>query len=701
MRVVRQIKPRQSFKTVMNFSGVRRILFLLLFLSQIETFAQSQCSDLFESAQNAPIVKTGTQVLLGRDPNLHLLSSVEKTSEINKRKTGVLVQKPADKVEKWLASLEKIAAKGDRSPLVLNQLKTILHKQFVQKTSDVPESYYQLQVKIARERGHGDIQLTEQHKRQMAETVIQDLEKSMDLWTEYLVSKDTQMYPMWLKYWMFTGMVKLSKYDATTGSFGKRSKETVAPYPEMNREALAYVADAVLRKLNKESLDDIADPAIVSLLEGMNFGKLYGKTLFNMGVGLNGRFRTNAGRWVVYPKRSDHLPLVKSLEGKNTGWCTAGASTAATQIRDGDFHVYYSFDEKGQATVPRVAIRMENEKIAEVRGVDKNQNLDEQINHSDVVINKMKEFGAEAESFEKKDRDMKRLTVIEEKMTRHQELTVSELRFLYEMDGPIEGFGYQADPRIAKIKSERNFRADLIVSKGLKLKPEEISTTMEELLSGTSKYHVGDIYINLKPGETLKLPDIVEGAVRVDVESGRNLILPRVAKETNLASLRSLDGLKLPEVTGGLNLPRLESAEGLVMPEHVNGHLILGIKSTDGLVLPKRIDGMLSLENIKSADGLVVPEGATAVYMPHAVTAKGLIFPPVIKGTVNLKSLKSIEKVQLPQALEQGQLVLEGLTTVEGLHLPRTNGMVYLTGVTSITGLKIPEGSSPKLIYKK
>ena len=39
------------------------------------------------------------------------------------------------------------------------------------------------------------------------------------------------------------------------------------------------------------------------------------------------------------------MKLVKSLEGKGTGWCTAGIETARWQLQGGDFHVYYTKDK--------------------------------------------------------------------------------------------------------------------------------------------------------------------------------------------------------------------------------------------------------------------------------------------------------------------------------------------------------------------
>lgn len=53
--------------------------------------------------------------------------------------------------------------------------------------------------------------------------------------------------------------------------------------------------------------------------------------------------------------------------------------TAQTQLQGGDFYVYYSKNTDGADVIPRVAIRMEEDKIAEVRGIAPKQNVDPYI----------------------------------------------------------------------------------------------------------------------------------------------------------------------------------------------------------------------------------------------------------------------------------------------------------------------------------
>ena len=533
---------------------VKQILILTVLLFQTETFANKQCKDLFQSSTLQ--IKSGAQVLHAKDQQLHMSKLVQKAVTKHKQTTGVSLTKPNDKLNQWLDYLTKVSSKAESSPWALEQVKTILNNQFVIKSQDVPDSYYSLQVKIAKERGHGDITLTNDQKKQLADTVIADQKKSLESWTEYLVSKDTDMYPMWVKYWMFTGMSKLSKYNATNGQFGNRDKSTVAPFAELNREALGLVVDYVLKYTNKKSLEEINDPEMVQLLSGLNFGKIYGHVLFKLGVGKEGAFKTNQGQWVVYPWGSSHIPLVKSLEGRNTGWCTAGESTAYSQLGKGDFHIYYSLDENGNATIPRVAIRMEGENIAEVRGVAASQNLDPQINQSTIVTSKMKDFGTRADKFTKQDSDMKLLTQIETKHNSKIHLTKEEIIFLYEFNGKIDGFGYGKDPRIEKIKSERDLKSDVAVAFNNKYSRHEISTTNAEFSLGKSKMHFGDLYVSdyYFKNKVFNLPEIIFGNLEIQHTE--------ITKRFNLPK----------KVIGSLDLNGFKTAAHLVMPNGVKDY---------------------------------------------------------------------------------------------------------------------------------
>ncbi|WP_413293705.1 hypothetical protein ACLSU7_01245 [Bdellovibrio sp. HCB185ZH] len=583
------------------FTGV--FLFSLTFnvVFQNETFAAESCSGIFTSIQKAEL-KQGALFIHERDSKLHITPFVEKTAQQTQKSTGKMLSKPAEKLDAWLGQLGKISAKAGKSIYVRDQVKEVLRNQYLMKPFDVPESYYSQQMRIAKERGHGDVKLSAQQRVELAETVIRDQQRSLDLWVDYLVSKDTQIYPMWLKYWMFTGMTKLSKYDGETGSFGNRSKETVAPFVEVNHEALAYVADAVVRKVNKKSLDEIEDPVFLKSLEGMNFGKLYGQALLKLGVGQVGSYVTNEGHWIRYERGSDPMPLVKSLEGRNTGWCTAGEATAQRQLSGGDFYVYYSKDSTGQSVLPRAAIRMDGDQIAEVRGVGKDQNLDSQILSSSIVSDKVNSFGERGAAFAQKDSDMRKLTGIEKKFRLGQALNKDELVFLREVERPIQGFGHQKDPRIEEILSKRDLREDFVLIFDGRYKKDEIALSAAEFINAGKNFKVlvGNLVI-LDPHQ--KMPELLHGDLTfMRVDSAEGMVFPhKVTGRLIMDDVISARGVKLPsEVGGDIQLSYLKQAEGIVFPATVNGNLDLrSLKSTEGVSLPKVVKGNLRLYNTK------------------------------------------------------------------------------------------------------
>ena len=192
-----------------------------------------------------------------------------------------------------------------------------------------------------------------------------------------------------------------------------------------------------------------------------------------------------------YPKDSDHMPLVKSLQGHGTGWCTAGENTAQVQLKGGDFYVYYSLDKQGKLTIPRLAMRMEGDRIAEIRGIAKDQNHDQVITGTDILDKKLKEFGQEGQKYKQRSADMKLLTTIEKRMKLGQKLAKDELIFLYEIKHPIEGFGYDRDERIQELRALRDPKEDVPIVFGCK--PEEIAWKQEDINKNTKAY-IGPLF---------------------------------------------------------------------------------------------------------------------------------------------------------------------------------------------------------------
>ena len=614
------------------------------------------------------------------------------------------------KIEKYMQRLEDVTKKACEHDKI-NLIKKYYYKKYVIKEQNVPESYFKKQEKIALDRGYGHVKYDEKTKKQEIEHIINEQKKSLDMWLDYLFSKDTDMYPTWFKYYVFQGMLKLGYLDKEKNSYTKRTESTVKPFIELNREALSIIYSELIKVLNKEN---IVDKKLNELINNGSFSKLYSYAVLKLDSVKDDGFKSNDGIWKKYNKESNPEILFNDINGKGTGWCTAGGiETARAHINGGDFHVYYTKDREGNYTKPRIAIRMEGNQIAEIRGISENQNIE--TNMEKVVDKKLEEF-PDRDKYKKKVKDMEMLTYIYTKHENEGELTKTDLRFLYEIDDKITGFGYARDPRIEELLQERNVRKDLTLV--LDCKEKNISLTEEEALSGNIIYHYGSLWLNnLTNAEGLKFPDKIGGDLYLrSLTSAKGLELPdEIEGDLNLSSLISAEGLKLPDKIGGyLDLNYLTSVEGLKLPNEIGGYLDLsnltsaeglklpdeirddlnlsGLTSAEGLKLPDKVGGVLYLNSLTNAEGLKLPnEIGGSLWLEGLTSAKGLELPDEIEGDLNLSSLISAEGLKLPDKVG-GVLYLNSLTNAEGLKLPNEiGGSLWLEGLTSAKGLKLPD----------
>jgi len=645
--------------------------------------------------------KFGEKFLHQTDSKLHTSQQVERAKE----RKGLKSQKPEDKIAAYLERFKDVLnpkpleghPQFDRKERNISLLKKGLHDSVIIKPEDIPETYFDNQRRLAREQGHGDIEITKEARQQAAEVIIADQKSTLDNWIDYLTSPDSDSYPMWAKYWAFKGMLKLSSYDKEKHAFSKRDKNTVAPFPDLNREALAYVVDAIIKKVNKENIPvDQNNPEFQQLLQGANFGKLYAWAIEKVTPTEQAELLKTDGEWVKYDRESDHMPLVKSLQGHGTGWCTAGEDTAEHQLRAGDFHVYYSYDKQGKPTIPRIAIRMQGqEEIAEVRGIAPEQNLDPQVSKTEILETKLKEFGSEGERYQQRTADMKRLTEIDRKHKEQQELSKDDLKFLYGVESTIEGFGYRKDPRIQEIQEQRDIKKDLAFV--FDCSENEISLTREEALKGGIKYHHDDLVLgSLTSAQGLELPEKVKGGIYLNsLTSAEGLKPPKeVGGDIILSSLTSAQGLELPEKVGGSILLRnLASAQGLKLPKEVGGDIYLNsLTSAEGLELPKEVGGYIDLRNLTSAQGLRFPEKiGGGIYLDSLTSAQDLRFPKEVGGDICLSSLTSAQGVKFPEKVG-GDIDLHNLTSAQGLELPKeVGGYIDLSSLTLAERNKLQE----------
>lgn len=418
-----------------------------------------------------------------KTPELQKSEEVARAVEHQEQHTGEKIPNdPSGRIESYMDRLENIFLNPDEHVRERNlgMFRDKIYDKFIIKKENFPESYFELQQRIARERGQAVTEIPQNVREQIMDVAIQDQKHSLDAWMNYLTSNDA-MYPPWFKYYAWNQITKLSQFDKERSEFKKRTESTVAPFPDIYREPLAQIAD-----LYQKVKDNNKDPEARREFD-KKFPALYAElTQKSLAASMENREETR-GVWVRYNQGEQGAAqkLYESLEGKGTGWCTAGLSTAEQQIESGDFYVYYTNDSKGNPANPRLAIRMDGtQKISEVRGVLSHQNVEPLL--QEILDEKLKEFGSEADAYRKKSEDMKRMTLLNEKHKRGEAFTKEDLQFLYEINGVVEGFGYEKDPRIAELLSGRNIGEDMLAV--FECTRDQIAHVSNEITSATRAY---------------------------------------------------------------------------------------------------------------------------------------------------------------------------------------------------------------------
>ena len=301
------------------------------------------------------------------------------------------------------------------------------------------------------------------------EEIIESQKKSLKEWISYL-SSDGAQYPLWAKYWVFQGMLKIGNYnekydpkDPKTGkAFTSRSKHTLTPFIECNPELIAQ-AIYLMNKYNNGK--ELNDEEIEKVVKTGSFSKIYGILQYQYKESIKNRVSNIDGVWIKYNKGSkeDAIRLSKSLNGYCTHWCTAAEEMAIRQVcgpydhsNGGDFYVYYSYDNEGVPRYPRIAIRMNGtNEIGEIRGIEKEQNLE--LSMISILEKKLNEI----ENLDEEDKEraletinnLKILDYYYSKYKSGEELTSKEIvdYIDFRTGGRWYSFGWEDDERYSEL----------------------------------------------------------------------------------------------------------------------------------------------------------------------------------------------------------------------------------------------------------
>lgn len=469
----------------------------------------------------------------------HVRSKKEKVSNNAEEKIEIYLKRLEDLVLDKDQNQEKIDFENSRRPRALLLIREKVMEKYVRDSLDKKtEGAIRVEERAARELGMGDLHYGEEQVNQRQEVLQVDVEKSLDAWISYL-SDNNEPYPTWFRYYVFRNVLNMGDFDKDKKEFKKRSIGSAGLFPDIDRGALAYMEDMIsaskdefkLKKLqeaqksaanNDLKPEEILTKEKVKQFAEMSFPKQYLEAMKQNGEITPEMRKETRGKWIKYQQGTDPTALWSSLQNKGTAWCTKGFGTASTQLNSGDFYVYYTLDKKGEPAIPRIAIRMNGQnKIGEVRGVEDNkQNVEG--NMIPILEEKLKDFGPEADYYEKRSSDMKRLTDIDNRLQKDSNLELSkeELKFIYQVDCKIEGFGYAEDPRIKEIIKKRNFKEDFGII--LELDPKNIITNIDDINENTKAFVKED-------GEKIQIADFRNDKRQLD-EAVR---LIKLAKENN------------------------------------------------------------------------------------------------------------------------------------------------------------------------
>ncbi|TSC91201.1 MAG: hypothetical protein CEN90_583 [Parcubacteria group bacterium Licking1014_17] len=465
-----------------------------------------------------------------KNPELQTSSEVERAVKRKERHTGEKIpNNPRERIEAYMGRLGNIFLNPDKRKHERNMemFRDKIYDALIIKPEQVPESYFELQKRAARERGQTVEEIPQNIRDQMIETVIADQKHSLDQWVDYLTSDDVA-YPAWFKYFVWRNVIKLSQFDKTLGKFKTRTESTVAPYPDIYRAPLAKILDIYERAV--EDKTKLKDPTVQADFS-KRFSKLYAELISeSLAVKIESREQIG-GKWVKYDKgnQEEADKLFDSVQAKGTGWCIEGQTTARNYIKQGDFYVYYTYDKDNNPIQPRIAIQMNGSQIGQIRGIQEHQELEPIM--SEVLEDKLEEFGPEADSYKKKNADMKKMTEIEKKTKSDKILAKDDLTFLYEIDSPIKGFGYEKDPRIAELKKNRNPEEDILVI--FDCAREQIAHTSRDINENTKvfvgklepgifdaiqQYNIEHVYTSFPEGEIRKETITIGGKTWQELE---------------------------------------------------------------------------------------------------------------------------------------------------------------------------------------
>ena len=551
---------------------------------------------------------------------------------------------------KYLIKLERVSSLINESNF--KKYAFVYYKKYVIEKDNIKDSV----VKKIKERelyNNGHII----NESSIRDGIIENQKNSLNSILNFLLKQEK--YNIFEKYFLFQGLIRLKEEKNSEIKFINRDRTTIAPFISIDEEALDYVINMVNNYVDTGFIPSVS---IKSALKEGNFKALYNYSVSELRKSNN---TETDGVWKKYNKGEDYKELFFDLDNKYTGWCTERDElTCKNQMSSGDFYVYYTKNIDNIYSIPRIAIRMKDSEIYEIRGILKNQEVEPEL--LDILKSKLNELPFSKRNM-KKFKDMKMVELIYKKAKENISLDEEELRFIYQVDSPIYSFGYIDNPKIHEILSTRNYKDDL--SKIFNLDKKYIKDNVNEVNDDTVIF-IGELNID-EIEETSKLNSIkyVFGNInsrrkKVDFEE-----LELVVGSLNLPNTKSFSARKLKRINEYCNLMYLNDASDLVSLEYIGKDAAFSsLYESYGLDNLKYVMGDLDFSEL--------------------VDARNLTSLVEINGEANFYSLGSSSGLNNLKYIN-GRAIFSSLNSASSLtSLTFINGSAHFEKLISSCGLK-------------
>lgn len=321
------------------------------------------------------------------------------------------------------------------------------------------------------------------------------------------------------------------------------------------------------------------------------------------------------GIWIRFDKPEDYLKLSNLVKNVDVAWKIKEPSHVKYYLNNGSVLVYCTKDSNGIYNIPRMHIVINKQnRINYVWGIAEFENIEPEL--LDILDEKLDEIKDKKFLHKKRIDDMKLLTLIQEKTENNQELSIEEIKFLYEFDREINCFGFAKDSRIANLRKTRNATDDM----------NRVFRTLDN--------YDGDL--------TFNFPSFADG-----------LVFPKnIRGNFTLGKVKSLNNCKLPEfVEGDVNFPKLKKVKNVFFMGKVLGDInIESLEQADHFVFPEFVGGSIYAGKLKTTKSVVLSRILMGnAYFSSWNKSEKTIFFEQVGGEIQLTSLKENESLMLPR----------------------------------------------------